>query len=136
MFTILEHPSDIGIEATEATLKEAFSEAAKGLLSIILDLSTVRTARTEALELRAQNFEDLLVRWLQEILFLYDAKGFIAKETSISELTPHSVKAALSGEDFSSEKHETLLDVKAITYHQLVVREDKHGGFIRVFFDI
>ena len=115
---------------------EAFEHAATGLMSIILDLSLVETQESKIITIKANDVEQLLVRWLSEILYLYDGKSFVANEFSISAMTPKSLTALVRGEQFSSTMHRTKMDVKAITYHQLLVREGDDGALVRVFLDI
>ena len=135
-FKILEHPADVGIEASGASLKEAFEYVATGLMSIILDPSLVEVQESKIIKLRASDPEQLLVRWLSEILYLFDGKGFVPKEFSISALSPTSLTALIRGEQFSATMHRTRLDVKAVTYHQVMVREENGGACVRVFLDI
>jgi len=135
-FKILEHPADVGIEASGASLREAFEHAATGLMSIILDLSLVEVQESKIIKLHANDAEQLLVRWLSEILYLFDGKGFVPKEFSISSLSPTSLTALIRGEQFSATMHRTKLDVKAVTYHQVMVRDDNDGAYVRVFLDI
>jgi SHS2 domain-containing protein len=42
----------------------------------------------------------------------------------------------VKGERFSVEKHDTRLDVKAVTYHQLSIEENEKGARVRVYLDI
>ena len=135
-YRVLEHPADIGIEATGMTLREAFQHAAEGLMSLILDVSSVEIKQSRSIELQATDIEQLLVKWLAEILYLYDGQDFVAKDFKISELTETTIKAIVSGEKFLSSKHQTKMDVKAITYHQLEVREEKNWAYVKVFLDI
>ena len=135
-YTILEHPSDIGIEAYGKTLSEAFQNAAKGLMSIILDLSTVCTDAVRKINIQSLDKEQLLVKWLSEILYLYDGQRFVSKEFQIHHLDDGSLNATVCGTNFQQEKHRTKLDVKAVTYHQIAVHEDKEGASVRIFFDI
>ncbi|MFI5253085.1 MAG: archease [Bacteroidota bacterium] len=135
-FTIIDHPSDMGIEARGASLKEAFEQAAYGLLSIILDYSKVEINRTEFIRVNAADREQLLVRWLNEILFCFDGQHFVPKVFSITELSDKSLTAEVRGEYYRPAGHRTKLDVKAVTYHQLAVTTDKDGALVRVFVDI
>jgi len=135
-YTILDHPADLGIESRGATLAEAFEQAAAALVSIIIDNSTVELSETRDLELSAANVEQLLVRWLTEILYLYDGLGFLVGRAVIHDLSPNTLRATLHGEPFSREKHPTKIDVKAVTYHQILVQENHEGGLVRVFLDI
>ena len=135
-YTILDHPSDLGIEARGRSLSEAFEQAAIALMSTIADLSTVNPRTSRAVKLSASDPEQLLVKWLGEILYLYDGQAFLSKEFAIERLTKTHLTAKVGGEAIDPEKHRTMLDVKAITYHQLSVREDAEGGTVRVFLDI
>lgn len=135
-FTILEHPADLGIEAYGSSIKEAFENAAKGLMSIIVEISSVDCQREQEVHLNAIDTEQLLVKWLSEILYLYDGKQFVSKEFRIIELSSNKLNAIVRGESLSAEKHRTKLDVKAITYHQLLVQNTEHGCMVRVFLDI
>ena len=135
-FTILEHPADMGIEARGETVSQAFEQSAIGLMSIIVELSSVSIKDEQTIELHASDREQLLVKWLTEILYLYDGQQFVSKKFHIDELTNTSLHATIRGEPLSAEKHQTLLDVKAITYHQLLIEEQEHQSIIRVFLDI
>jgi SHS2 domain-containing protein len=80
--------------------------------------------------------EQVLVKWLAEILYLYDGMKFAAARFEISELTPTSLSATVHGEPFSSDRHAARLDVKAITYHQLLCEQTATGARLQVFLDI
>jgi SHS2 domain-containing protein len=76
------------------------------------------------------------VKWLEEILYLYDARGFVPCGIEMKRFTGTQLTAALSGEQISTTKHATRIDVKAITYHQLEIKENEGGVRVRVFVDI
>lgn len=135
-FVILDHPADMGIEAYGKNLKEAFEQAAVALTSIILDISSVEPNEIKIIEINASDYEHLLVKWLSEILYLYDGNNFVCSEFNIEELKPQYLKAEIKGENFDNSKHYTKLDVKAVTYHQILVNENSERGIIRVFLDI
>jgi SHS2 domain-containing protein len=132
----LEHPSDVGIEARGSTCAEAFSRAAAALISIILDPSGVGTTERRTVFLEASDAEQLLVRWLSEILYLYDGCGYVAKEFQIDDCTPTHLEAIILGEPLQRPKHTTRMDIKAVTYHQLAVWQDVEGWGVRVYLDI
>jgi len=135
-FIILDHPADLGIEAYGRTLAESFEQAALGLISVILDPATVRQVEARKVELNGTDTEQLLVKWLAEILYLYDGQRFVSVNFSIASISPNHLCANVGGETFCEERHLTRLDVKAITYHQLSVRQDKEGSRVKVFLDI
>jgi SHS2 domain-containing protein len=135
-YTILDHPADLGIEARGKTLAQAFEAAAAGLMSIIIDPSTVQPLKEKSLSLSASDHEHLLVKWLSEVLYLYDGGAFVGKEFSIRHLDGSGLTAVVRGETFVAGRHTCLLDVKAVTYHQLSIREDDDGCIVRVYLDI
>jgi len=117
-------------------MQELFQNAAHGFMSVVAGTSKIKSRENRSIELQATDRENLLVRWLTEILFLYDAEKFLTADMKFETLTDTLLKAILLGESYDVSKHELKLDVKAITYHQLNI-EDHEGDWIaRVFVDI
>jgi protein archease len=135
-YVLLDHPADVGIEAFGKDLSGAFVQAALALMSVILDPGKIDCTQSRAIFLEGVDIEHLLMKWLTEVLYLYDGQGFAAGHFVISELSSTRLMATLSGERFDAIKHAPRLDVKAITYHQLLVEEVAEGARVRVFFDI
>lgn len=134
-FTILDHPSDLGIEATGMTIADAFASAAAGMMSVIVDPSTVNAVEQRSVQVSASDIGQLLVRWLSEILYLYDGGRFIGCRFDIRKLNATALDAVIHGEMLDLTRHHTRLDVKAVTYHQLLI-EETAGARIRVYLDI
>lgn len=135
-FQILDHPSDLGIEAYGDTLKEAFCEAGKGLLSIILDLPESAPIELRTIRLHGADSTQLLLQWLSEILYLFDGEHFVGTELSIESLTETDLLGSARGINFVPGSHPTKLDVKAVTYHNIEIGRRDGGVIIRVFLDI
>jgi len=135
-FEILEHPSDLGIEAHGSSMQELFQNAANGFMSVVAGTSKIESSQNRSIELQATDRENLLVRWLTEILYLYDAEKFLTADVKFEILTDTFLKADLLGEPYDISKHELKLDVKAITYHQLKVEDHDGDWTARVFVDI
>lgn len=135
-FRILDHPADLGIEARGETPGSTFEHAAEGLMSVILDPDSIREIDSRTIGIEAADIEQLAVRWLSEVLYLYDGRGFACKTFTVTDMTPVSLQATVRGEMLDPERHRTRLDVKAITYHQLLFREGRDGFVLRVYIDI
>jgi SHS2 domain-containing protein len=135
-YRILEHPSDLGIEASGRSLKEVFEYAALGLVSVIADPATIDPLERRFVAIKGSDYENLLVKWLSELLYLYDGEQFLMSDVEITRLTAQQLDASVTGESVDSQKHALRTDVKAITYHQLKVEDRKDGSFVRVFVDI
>lgn len=135
-FRLLDHPADVGIEASGSTPGEAFASAAAGLISIIVDPVTVRSRISRNVEIEADDIEALLVKWLNELVFLFDAEHFICANVDIRSLDDHRLQATIHGDIFSPEHHTARMDVKAVTFHQLYIGEQDGVWTVRVFVDI
>ena len=135
-FVILEHPADLGIEAFGRTLAEAFQNAAVGLMSVILDLDSIAENEERMVTIDGVDHGQLLVKWLSEVLYLYDGQGFAGKKFLVRKMENQNLEASVWGEPFSIVKHPARLDVKAVTYHQLLIEQKPEGARVRVYLDI
>ncbi len=135
-FAILDHPADVGIEAYGGTLAEAFEQAALGLMSVLLDCSKAEDREVRTISLNAIDREHLLVKWLGEVLYLYDGQHFVGTRFRILELAWDRLLAEVHGESYAEDRHETRMDVKAVTYHQLEILQSEEFSRIRVYLDI
>ena len=135
-FRILEHPADLGIEAWGTDLAEVFRQSALALTSIIVDPGSVTAREPRALKIQGSDAENLLVRWLSEILYLCDGEDFLLSDIEIQSIDGCSIDAMLMGEQVNMEAHRFRIDVKAVTYHQLKVVGEAGNWFATVFLDI
>lgn len=135
-FWVIDHTADIGIEAEGVDMKQAFINAARGLFSLIIDLRTVKQKEQHNIEVTAPDREALLVNWLNELIYLFDAKEMLFSRFDITVLTDNTLEAIVSGEKIDIKKHHLKRDVKAATYHMLKVSQTEDGWEVRVVFDI
>jgi len=135
-FRILEHTADIGFEVFGATRKEVFANAARALMHLMVDLEAIAPQEEFSLRAEASDMPSLLVNWLSEILYLFDAEGWLFRDFEFEELTDHSLAALAQGEKFDRKRHQVKLLVKAVTYHQLDLRETAQGWRAQVYVDI
>jgi len=134
-FEILDHTADVGIIAYGADLRQAFANAARALFSLITELDDVEEVLYRDIELTAGDEESLLVAWLNELVYRFDAEGILFKRFDIIQLDDNRLQARVYGEKVDSSKHKLKTGVKAATYHMLKV--DKTDGFrVQVLFDI
>ena len=134
-FEIVNHTADVGIIAYGADMRETFANAAKALFSLITELDDVEEITHRDIELTASDQESLLVEWLNELIYLFDAENIIFKRFDITELGNTHLKARSYGEKVDNSKHKLKTGVKAATYHMLKI--DKGGRCkAQVLFDI
>ena len=135
-FRILEHTADVGFEAFGATREEVFTNAGLALMDLMVDLKAVHGTEETRLEIRGPDPESVLVNWLNEILYLYDAEGWLFHDFLIMRLGNDSLSALAHGEKFQSTRHHMKVLVKAVTYHQLALEETPQGWRAQVYVDI
>ncbi|MBA7561816.1 Protein archease [subsurface metagenome] len=134
-FELIEHTADVGIIAYGASMNQVFANAAKALFSLITKLDSIDEVIYKDTELVAPDLETLLVAWLNELIYLFDAENILFKRFDITEISDTQLKAKSYGEKVDSAKHKLKTGVKAATYHMLKV--DKTDGCkVQVLFDI
>lgn len=136
MFELLDHTADVGILASGRNTAEAFAEAAHGFCAVVVeDPATVQERETRSVEVMARDEADLLVAWINELVFLQDTHAFLVRRADIQEMSATRMRAVLHGEDFDPSRHRVRTQVKAATYHQL--RVDHNGGcHVQIILDI
>ncbi len=134
-FEILNHTADVGIIAYGSDTNEAFANAAKGLFSLITELDDVEEIEYRDIELTAPDQESLLVGWLNELIYLFDAENMLFKRFDIARLSQTHLKARSYGHKVDSAKHKLKMGVKAATYHMLKI-DESNGSKVQVLFDI
>ena len=124
-FEIIDHAADIGIIAYGADVEELFSNAALALFSLITEPESVEEKLHLNLEVSSEDRDSLLVEWLNELIYIFDANHILLNRFDIESLTHNELKATCYGENFDPVKHKIKMGVKAATYHMLKL--DKSG---------
>lgn len=117
-------------------MAEVFEGCALGMMSLMVDLSTVEPAERVRLEAVGRDRVSLLVSWLAEILFKVETEWRLFRDFQISELTESKVAGWGWGEALDPGRHELELEIKAPTYHMLELEESQGRWTARVIFDV
>lgn len=131
-YTVLEHPSDIGIIAWGQSNQEIFANAAWGMFSLMADLESVETKESFNLNVSGDDLDSLLVNWLNELIFYQDSKKVLLKDFRITKMSETVLEAEVSGEPIDPEKHFLYRSIKAATYNQLQITKNQ----ARIIFDV
>ena len=134
-FEIIDHTADVAIAAYGADMKKAFSNAAVGMFSIMTDIKKVNETVARDVEVTADELKDLLVSWLNELLFICEVEKTLFKRFEISELNETRMLAKCYGEKINLKRHKFKAEIKAATYHMLEI-EEGNGIRVQVLFDI
>lgn len=133
-FEVLSHTADIGIIAYGSDMAEAFSNAARGMFSLIAELDSVGETERRDTRLSAPDRESLLVAWLNELIYLFDVENIIFKRFDITLVSETELQASSYGAKVD-HRHKLKMGIKAATYHMVKIEENK-GIRVQVLFDI
>ena len=135
-FEITEHTADVGVSATGADFEEALASLATGMFSVMAHPETVRSVRSWQVEVDSADREALVIDWLNELLYRYEAEGLVPKvyRVSVGE-SGESLVADCTGELLDPQRHRPGTVVKAATYHGLEISHNDEWR-IRVVLDV
>jgi SHS2 domain-containing protein len=131
-FEFVDDPGDVKLHAWGADLERLFASAAQGMMTFLFgnSIANLRPDRTEAIEIEAKDREALLVDWLSELLYRATSEYRAYIGFRLHELTETKLKACIEG-----AAAEAVEDIKAVTHHELSVRERDAGWEATIVFD-
>lgn len=138
-YRLLEHTADLGIEVTAETIDKLFLESLRAMTDCITRVDRVDLVESRQLALVASDLEQLLVNWLSEAIYLFDAEGLILAGGEVRVESANSVwslSGRVQGEPFELSRHGLKVLIKAVTFHRLQVRQRDEGWTARIIFDI
>lgn len=151
-FDIIDISGDVGLRVFGETEQELFVNASLGMYHLMTNIDLLKDREAMSVSTQSQTIDGLLVAWLNELIFRFDAYGFVGKKIVIEELGPlvaplsgervseagdtFGIRATVYGEEFDPERHEAKLLLKAATYHRLKVEKKNHAWQAEVIFDI
>jgi len=130
-YRFLEHPSDIKIRAYGNTLSEVFINAASGMMAYIYGKHQIANGTSKYIEVSADNLESLLINWLSQILALSNISHGPCVSFTIKEFDKLKIIA-----ETTLGKSRAHHEIKAVTYHELSLKQTKNGWVATVVYDI
>ena len=130
-FREIEHTADWQLEAWAPDLPGLFEQTARGMYSLAGVHLKAGLRCKRSFELKAEDVETLLVRFLSELLFIEEQEGLGFDEFELT-LRDNSLTANLAGSPVTSISKE----IKAVTYHHLLVRASSQGWEVNIVFDV
>lgn len=137
-FKYLQHTADAKFQAFGETIEEAFCNAALAMVSLMWNPEKIEALFEFKLCITGRDEKQLLVNFLEDILFKLDTKMFLLKTVEkicfVKEKNQLTLKAVLGGDTFS-ERYETFGEVKAITYNEMEIVKN-HSVMVQVVVDM
>ena len=140
MIRMLDHTADVGFELGAHSLEALFDEARRALLIVVFEHPPEEGGGVEVVRLTAPDRETLLVRWLNELVYLIQDSGFVPVGAKIQLGEPgdsgYALEARLTGAQLLLEEYGWQGEIKSATFHGLEVTDDEDGWHARVILDV
>ena len=131
-FEEIEHTADWAYRVRGKNLTQLFIQAALGLYSLVgMELASGERI-TRSIQLKAIDYESLLVAWLNELLFFHESESLGFEQIEIQHLNETAIQAKVTG----APTQQWLKDIKAVTYHNLAIRETESGLEVTLVLDV
>jgi SHS2 domain-containing protein len=132
--------ADVAFEAAGKTLPELFESAALAVTATMVgNLDEIRQTITKRFTVEAENVEMLLFNFLQDLIFYKDAEQLLFGGFDLAVEQRGNkwyLGAKVSGEKIDPNRHELVVDVKAVSLHHYRVEETSEGWQADVILDV
>ncbi len=137
-YEYFEHTADVGAVVRGVTLPRLFENASKAMFDLICNRRAVRPRRTVRIAVRGSSLEDLLVRWLSELLFRLETEDMLFTSFAVERVDRTLLRArgTARGETIDRARHALGREIKAVTYHQIRLVRGRSAWRVRIVFDI
>ncbi len=133
-FKFLEHTADIKFQAFGKNIAEVFENSALAMFNSMYD-GKVKKSKSFKINVNGKDFESLMYNFLEELLFLFDSENFfMSKVKNIKITKDFKLSAEIFGDE--AENYEIHIDVKAITYNEMFVKQENKKWIAQVVLDV
>ncbi len=134
-FRYLEHTADIKFQAFGDSIEKVFENSALAMFNSMYNRK-INAKRKFKIKVKGKDFESLLYNFLEELLFLLDSKNFFLSKIKSIKIDKKNLRleAEVVGDD--AKNYNMGLDVKAVTYNEMFIRENKSKWIAQVVLDV
>jgi SHS2 domain-containing protein len=127
-YEFFDHTADVGVRLYAPDLPALFEIAGTALFDLLTDRARIRAVQKLRISLKANDIGELLVGWLQELIYLNEVHGWLFSSFETTGVGETFLDAVVRGERFDPQRHVMNTQVKAATDHHLNVERVLHGG--------
>jgi SHS2 domain-containing protein len=139
-FEFLEHVADAYVAAYGQSVSEAFQNAALAMFEVMTDTGKVEPKIREEVVVEERDEKALLYSWLEQLLLKFEIESKLYSRFDVSEILQTDkgwrLRATIFGELFDPTKHESKVEVKAVTYHQMEIGQWNDGYVLKFILDL
>jgi protein archease len=135
-YEVLEHTADIRVRVYGESFVDLLRNSALALMSLITATGAVKPLVEIGFEVRGETKEEILVKMLGEILYIYEVRKMVFSDIALELKDGDTLSGRLAGEKIDPKRHELELDIKAATYHNLKIQKVNDRFMAEIVFDI
>lgn len=139
-YRYVDHVSDVGFIARGSSLEDVFSVCGHAMFGVVADISTVGISKSFRIFIEADDLLSLMVDWLSELLFLFDAEEVLFSKFHVISIEFEngvwSLHARVYGDPIDKNTQNFGMEVKAVTYNNLRVEKKENFWESEVVLDL
>ena len=135
-YRITTHQSELAVRITGNSQADLFTNSAFALFDVMTDIANVETKESIPLEVEGSDRDDLMVNWMRELLYLYQASGYLLRDFKIIEVKDTSVKAEVSGEKIDPDRHEIKQEIATVAFHKSRMEKTGNQWIAQLIFEL
>jgi SHS2 domain-containing protein len=136
MYEIIDHTADLGIRVFGDNAADLFKNAALALSNLLADTRLLRGSRSIVIQVSGDDWPDLMVNWLREILYLWNGQEELVQRVEIESIREKRMVSRVFFDPYSPQKHILNREIKAVTYHQIQVIDTGSRWEATIIFDV
>lgn len=135
-YKLIAHTADFGIEVKAKSIPDIYVNSAKALFDLIVGVENIEPVLEQEILVEGIDEVDLLIRWLNELIYLFSVKNLLFSNFKIKFLGKKELKCLAKGEEFKKGKHEIKVEIKAATYHNIKIEKKGDFFYTKIIFDV
>lgn len=132
----IPHTADIAFKVWGKTREELFANAARALTDCMVETCDGVATQTVFVQLEAESFEELLVKWLSEVLYSFETQELVGLGFTVSCCELKLFKASIHGVKWEPAKQPLKTQIKAVTFHELKIEKNADRYEVQVILDV
>lgn len=123
-YRLLDHATDAIVEVDAVGADEAFADAGRAVRDITLDAASVRPSSERTVSAEGHDWRHLLFDWLEAVTFVLITDGFAVSSVAARVVSPPPrgrIEGTVAGEPLDVARHGFKVEIKAPTFHDMIV---------------
>jgi len=136
-FRIVDHTGDLAVRLWGNDPPDLLRSAGLALTRILAPEARVRASRSYPITAGGADLAEILIGWMNRLLLVHHLQQALFCEFDVGPVSGGTVVGTAHGEPIDRERHGTLIEIKAATYHDVRIRRDDRGRWTtRVVLDV